>query len=92
MQVPAKIKPKKDHDGEYNWDLARKPKRQQSKKETVRKVYIENESFTWGPEQQKSFDAIKSAIANNPISGTNPQLQFHLAVDASETALGGVLF
>lgn len=53
---------------------------------------MKKEIFTWGPEQQKSFDAIKSAIADNAMSGTDPQVQFHLAVDASQTAIGGVLF
>lgn len=26
------------------------------------------------------------------MSGTDPQIQFHLVVDASQTAIGGVLF
>ena len=49
VQVPAEIKPKKDHDEEIeecDGNLTKKPKKQQSKKETVRKVYIEKELFT----------------------------------------------
>ena len=38
------------------------------------------------------FDAIKSAIANNAMSSIDPRVQFHLAVDASQTAIRGVLF
>ena len=95
VQVPAEIKPKREHDGETedcDKDLTRKTKIHQVRKETVRKVFKEKNQFTWGPEQQKSFDAIKSAIANNARSGIDPQVQFHLAVDASQVAIGGVLF
>lgn len=95
VQVPVEIKSKRDHDGqieECDGDLTKKAKIQRAKKETVRKVYRKKELFTWGLEQQKSFDAIKFAIANNAISGTDPQIQFHLIVDTSQTAIGGVLF
>lgn len=44
----------------------------------------------WGPEQDLAFCAIKDAILHNVVTGADPQLQFHLAVDAS--AIGGVLF
>lgn len=62
------------------------------KKETVRKVSVEKKEFTWGPAQEASFNAIKEAIANNAIAGSDPETQFHLAVDASHRAIGGVLF
>lgn len=50
------------------------------------------EVFSWGPEQEKAFNAIKTAILNNAVAGANPDLQFHSVVDASVSAVGGVLF
>lgn len=49
-------------------------------------------TFDWGEEQQISFEAIKNVITTNAMSGTEPNLQYHLAVDASKNAIGGVLF
>lgn len=43
-------------------------------------------------EQENAFNAIKNAILNNAVSGANPDLQFHLVLDASINAIGGVLF
>lgn len=53
---------------------------------------VEKKEFLWGPIQEVSFNAIKKAIANNAIAGSDPEMQFHLAVDASQTIIGGVLF
>ena len=61
-------------------------------KKFVRKKWIEKEQFTWGPEQQNSFEYIKDAVSNNVIGGTDPAVQYHLATDASKWCLGGVLF
>lgn len=62
------------------------------KKETVRKVYVEKKEFTWGPAQEASFNAIKEAIANNAMARSDPEMQFHLAVDTNQIAIDGVLF
>ena len=35
---------------------------------------------------------MKQAITNNTILGSDPELQFHLAIDASEIVVGGCLF
>jgi hypothetical protein len=53
---------------------------------TVRRTYVEK-PWTLTPECQDSFDYVKNACA-----GTNYKLQFYLAVDASLTGTGGVLF
>lgn len=61
-------------------------------KESIRKQWVEKESFDWGPEQQASFEHIKRSISENVMSGADDDLQFHLATDASKYCLGGVLF
>lgn len=38
------------------------------------------------------MNGIKEAIANNAITGLDPEMQFHLTVDVSQIANGGVLF
>jgi hypothetical protein len=48
--------------------------------------------FSWTPEKEASFLAIKHAIAENAMAAVDPSLQYHLAVDASKRATGGVLF
>lgn len=62
------------------------------KKETIRKVYVEKKEFTWGPTQKASLNAIKYAIANNAMAGSDLEMQFQLAVDTSQIAIDGVLF
>ena len=46
----------------------------------------------WGPEQEKSFRAIKQAIIKNVVYGGDETTQYHLMTDASSHAIGGVLF
>jgi len=48
--------------------------------------------FEWGENQARSFTAIKKAIIQNALFGGDEALQYHIATDASKTALGGVLF
>ena len=48
--------------------------------------------FSWGPEQEEAFSAIKQAIIHNACWGGDPRFQFHLATDASKFAYGVVLF
>ena len=95
-KVPAIIKIKKPHNDELKECDLDLPKIQRptgkSKKPTIRRTYIEKDTFDWGPRQKASFLAIKDAITNNAIAGTDPNLQFHLSVDASQTSIGGVLF
>ena len=49
-------------------------------------------SFTWGEEQQRSFDKLKVAIATAPILAiVDPHKPFVVETDASATAIGAVL-
>ena len=48
--------------------------------------------FCWGQEQQRSFDALKTAMINAPVlSYANFDMPFEVHVDASSTGLGAVL-
>jgi hypothetical protein len=51
-----------------------------------------SEPFVWTEEKNQSFLAVKQAIAENAMASVDPMLQYHLAVDASKRATGGVLF
>ena len=48
--------------------------------------------FRWTSEQDSAFQAIKRAISDNAMAPPDPELQYHLAVDASKKGIGGVLF
>ena len=92
--VPAELAPKKRHDDdmeECDRDFTRKP-RARVQKESIRQVYREKELFTWGPEQKKSFEIMKNAICENAMAAADLTSQYHLAVDASQNAVGRVLF
>ena len=95
--VPATPKPKKAHNDEVescDEDLtrARKGGAARVKKSTIQRKYVEKDSFDWGEKQQYSFEQVKAAITHNAMAGADPNLQYHLAVDASEVAVGGCLF
>lgn len=47
--------------------------------------------FDWTTACQQAFDKARIAIMENVITGADPNLQYHLATDASGTGLGGVL-
>ena len=48
--------------------------------------------FSWGPEQQRAFDALKAALQSAPVLLIpNPKLPFVLSTDASGEAIGAVL-
>jgi hypothetical protein len=47
--------------------------------------------FKWGPEQQKSFEELKQAIAQPPVLRMADINQLILQTDASNVALGAVL-
>ena len=49
-------------------------------------------NFEWNKPQKDAFQQIKHAITSNTLSGGRPDLQYHLATDASKTGIGGVLF
>lgn len=95
-KIPAETKSQKPHHDELeecNHDVTKAPKSNiKRKKPTVQRTYIEKDTFDWGPKQARSFQATKDAITNNAIAGTDPNLQFYLSVDASQTGIGGVLF
>lgn len=67
-------------------------KKKRALKILVRKVYIEKKEFFWGLEQKKAFNAIKNIMINNAVVVANPDLQFHLIVDANINAIEKVLF
>jgi RNase H-like domain found in reverse transcriptase len=48
--------------------------------------------WEWTEEQQESFDYIKRCVSEFAMSRADPELQYHLATDASKYGLGGVLF
>jgi hypothetical protein len=45
-------------------------------------------SFKWQAEQKEAFEAVKMAVVKNALTGGDPERQYHLATDASETGLG----
>jgi hypothetical protein len=48
--------------------------------------------WQWGPAQQKSFDALRSALCSAPVLVIpDPQLPYEVYTDASQFALGAVL-
>ena len=50
-----------------------------------------NATFTWGPEQQKSFDTLKERLTTAPVLiFPNYQQEFILCTDASDIGLGGI--
>ena len=59
------------------------------KRERPRKIEC---GMKWGPEQEKSFRAIKQAIIENVVYGGDETTQYHLITDALSHAIGGVLF
>ena len=95
--MPAEPKLKKAHDDEVescDEDLTkvRKGGATRAKRPTVQRKYVEKDTFDWGEQQQHSFEEVKKATTENAMSGTAPKLQYHLAVDASQEAVGGCLF
>lgn len=46
----------------------------------------------WNEAHEEAFHHIKSSIQENVILGGDPEVQYHLATDASGLAVGGVLF
>ena len=95
MQVMDEPKVKQAHDDEVeecDQDFTKHPRTKRSKKPTVRRKWIEKDTFDWEEAQQEAFDKVKEAISANAMSGADPDLQYHLATDTSDTALGGCLF
>ena len=62
------------------------------KKSVVKKLPKVEGLFIWTAEHECAFQAIKQAIATNAMAPPDPDLQYHLAVDASKRGIGGVLF
>lgn len=48
--------------------------------------------FQRGSKQEKAFCRVKSFLSRVRLSGGDPAVQYHLATDASNRGLGGVLF
>ena len=95
VQQPNEPKPRRPHDAEMeecDADLAKKPRAPKPKKPTIQRKWVEKDTFDWGEKQQMAFDAVKKAISTNAMSGADPDMQYHLATDASKTGLGGCLF
>ena len=49
-------------------------------------------NWHWGPREEKSFKALKTAVIKNAVFGGSELRQYHLSTDASKTGIGGVLF
>lgn len=62
------------------------------KKPIIHRTYKEKGTFDLSSRQKASFQAIKNAISNNAVARTNPNLQFHLSVNISQTSFGRILF
>ena len=61
-------------------------------RKSVRKRWVETGTFVWTERQQESFDHIKMSLVEKAMTGADHDLEFHLATDASNRAIGGVLF
>lgn len=48
--------------------------------------------FVWTKECDEAFKQVKQSVLSNCVSGGDPDLQYHLATDASGTGIGGHLF
>ena len=58
----------------------------------LNRLTCKNVRFEWGPEQQRAFDALKSALCQSPVLTTpDPVGQYVLDTDASNDGLGAVL-
>lgn len=85
-KVPTKIKIKKSYNKaleKCDLDLAKLLNKftTKSKKPIIWRNFIEKDTFDCSLRQEVFFQAIKVAITNNGITGTNPNLQFHFLVD-----------
>ena len=94
--VMAQPKMKQAHDDEIeecDQDFTKTPRPPaRPRRVTIQRKYVEKDTFDWGNSQQLSFEAVKTAITKNAMAGADPSLQYHLAVDASDEAVGGCLF
>ena len=59
---------------------------------SIQTKVVDKQDFTWGPEQQRSFDHIKMCIEDHVMRGADPNRQYHLATDASGESVGACLF
>ena len=55
-------------------------------------VLINTDQILRGKEQQEAFEKIKQIISQDAVAGPDLSLQYHLATDASYSALGGSVF
>jgi hypothetical protein len=91
IEVPRTVKQLRRFIGMVNYYRDMYPKRS----ELIRgltKIAGSKKKFTWGPEQQQSFEAVKRVIAQDTMlrfpDFTKP---FEIHTDASHTQLGGVI-
>ena len=95
IQVVDKPKQKLAHDDkmeEFDQDLTKPSRNGRSKRPSIRRKWVEKDTFNWGNTQQEAFEKVKQAISTNAMADADPDLQYHLATGASDTALGGCLF
>lgn len=58
----------------------------------LNRLICKNVQFEWGPEQQRAFDTLKSALCQSPVLTTSdPKGQYVLDTDASNDGLRAVL-
>lgn len=77
---------------DYNQDYTKEVVITQLRKKTIRKVYVKKIRFTKRLTQKNSFNTIKSGIANNVVTKSDPEIQFYLIMDINQTAIEGILF
>ena len=90
-QVADEPKPRPTHDAgieECDQDLTRADKKPRTKKPIIHRNRIEKDTFDWDPAQQEAFNMVEQAICTNAMARADPNLQYHLATDASVNALG----
>jgi hypothetical protein len=55
-------------------------------------LLIKDVDFVWTEQCQTSFETLKTKLSVAPIPrGPNWNIPFHISIDASDTAIGGVL-
>lgn len=95
MQAPDEPKKKEPHDDsgeDCDEDFTKEARTKKRSKPTIRKKWVEKSGFDWGKPQLDAFNRIKEAISTNAMAGADPDLQYHLSADASQSGLGSSLF
>lgn len=58
----------------------------------LKRAKKDDDTFIWTEKEQRSFEHLRDSILNNACIAGDPEVQYHLACDASKTGIGAVLF